>query len=39
MLLIITINIIVISLGFVASDLLDNNYTNTINDYCKLECK
>lgn len=39
MLLIIVINIVVISLGFVASDLLDDKYTKAINDFCKLECK
>lgn len=40
MLLIIVINIVVISLGFLASDmLLDDKYTKAINDFCKLECK
>ncbi|AGK97611.1 hypothetical protein [Clostridium pasteurianum] len=39
MLIIIFINIMVISLGFVVSDLLDNKYTKALNDFCKLECK
>lgn len=39
MLLIIVINIMLISLGFVILDLLDNKYTKALNDFCKLECK
>lgn len=39
MLLIIVINIIVITLGFLVSDILDDKYTKALNDFCKLECK
>lgn len=39
MLLIIVINIIVIYLGFLISDILDNKYEKTLNDFCKLECR
>lgn len=39
MFLIIVIDIMVVSLGFVVSDLLDDNYTKAINEFCKLECK
>jgi len=39
MLLIIFINIIVIYLGFVVSDLIDFKDTKTINNFFKLECK
>ena len=39
MLLIIIINIMVISLGFLVTDILDDKYTKTLNGFCKLECK
>ena len=39
MLLIIVINIIVITLGFLVSDILDDKYTKALNGFCKLECK
>ena len=42
MLLIVAINIIIISLGFVASDLLIDDKsakTKALNAFCKLECK
>lgn len=39
MLLIIVINIMVIFLGVLASDILDDKYTKAVKDFCKLECK
>ena len=40
MLLIVVINIVVISIGFVALDLLSNDkYAKALNDFCKLECR
>jgi hypothetical protein len=42
MLLIVAMNIFIISLGFVTSDLLIDDKaakTKALNDFCKLECK
>ena len=39
MLLIIFINITVIFLDFVVSDLLEDKYTKVYNNFCILECK
>ena len=39
MLLIIVVNIVVISLGLGALDLIDDKYTKVKSDFCRFECK